>query len=1386
MEPERLKQNSEPEYFFRQSLDDFRRHGKQVNPLQNFLAPLAALILLRWVSIYESGLESLGGQHKSRFLQGEFNWKSWSQLRGNQLWDFLQQFGLFLDSLPETGWGTCLRVISRHIEIEALPEKTLDSLIDWVDKVPLKTLEDRQILGEVFTRIIQEFIKEQKYSGEFFTPSSIVELMVELASPKPGEWIYDPCFGTGGLLVASADKLRQQIQENWSESQNKRFFGVEVNPFLYIIGMARAMLAGIDNPQLELGNTLERSTEIISLLRTTTRRSTSSEKVSPALQRPQKTKVANPETSKKFDCIIAVPPFGARVTGKVAELFPLKSYNSETLFLQHIMASLKPSGRAVVLVPDRFLFSGGAERRVRETLLKNYRVEGVISVPQIAFTPYTTIKTSILLFSLKKPLDSVRFHEVSRIIKPKEESTKQTFKLVNQILTAPDSITQVKASKKYKDSRTWYPYETAQEFQAGKLSEHLWETPIKKLAEYNWRLVPKRIEEDVLEEFLQEIKSEEPNISIKRLDEVAKIFIGISNQSTPDILILKKNQSENFIRIIKAGDIDDFRINLPSKGIYINSQLEEKVNRYRLQLYDLLIPRLQSLEQPIKIGVVSPQLVGSIPTNNLVVIRITSNTQLSSAYLATLLRIPIYQAWLKNYASQLRNIARFSIKELHKLPIPIPPLPVQESITRRNWESTLDATKLLLGILTQQDPDPIAVWLEAEPLVHDVLLTSRSTDKQDNLTLLLNATNTIVKIRNNLVHRSGRTADPIFINWFLKVANALFGLKDFSDIPEGTARIVVLNSVKNSLTKLILIRKNNIQDSSLVQRAKDFTNSLIKLIEQQIHKQITDIRVEAKLTPPIITVGKETEIILTLHNKGVIPIRQVSILTNPDLGKATTPYLAEGMLIDVPLVVLAQNTEEMLNFVVSWSGKLLNGEPIQREIPLSIKITSPKQKSNNVVIVKPEAVVINVSMTGQMLLYEKELGASPYIVGNPVDREEMFFGRSKVIEKIQLQLATSNKANVILLEGNRRTGKTSILRYLQIKEKLPDWIVVECSFQEGNGDRNKVGLPTKEVFRLMAEKIGKAAYKEDIDVQLPGKAVFERNTRFKFKFMQALRQYFSEDHPFEDFQLFLQSVLDAASPRRVLLMLDEFDKLQEGIDSGVTSSQVPENIRYLFQSYSNLSGIITGSRRLKRLREEYWSALFGLGYRIGLDPLEPDDARQLVTNPVESRLVYVPQARDLVVDLCACQPFLIQSLCNRIFERATLNNERSITLEFVRATIDDMVHDNEHFRTLWDYAGTERRRYILSLCHQLRQKPDPLTFQFLETKLYEAEIPVDRKKLAEDIEFLIELELIELDLTETFHVYKLTIPLMGNWISKNVDPEDLRRKAKEEGQDEFL
>ena len=164
-----------------------------------------------------------------------------------------------------------------------------------------------------------------------------------------------------------------------------------------------------------------------------------------------------------------------------------------------------------------------------------------------------------------------------------------------------------------------------------------------------------------------------------------------------------------------------------------------------------------------------------------------------------------------------------------------------------------------------------------------------------------------------------------------------------------------------------------------------------------------------------------------------------------------------------------------------------------------------------------------------------------------------------MMDQIRRQLGGRDHANVILLEGNRRTGKTSILRQLENEGTLPGWVTVYCSFQAMDS------MATHNVFRLLTLNTATALFDAGIETWIPDLARPESNRPFKYAFQSALGRAFSDGHPYETLAHYLETAIEAAKPRGILLMLDEFDKLQEGIDAGIASPQVPENLRHLLQ-----------------------------------------------------------------------------------------------------------------------------------------------------------------------------------------------------------------------------
>jgi len=475
----------------------------------------------------------------------------------------------------------------------------------------------------------------------------------------------------------------------------------------------------------------------------------------------------------------------------------------------------------------------------------------------------------------------------------------------------------------------------------------------------------------------------------------------------------------------------------------------------------------------------------------------------------------------------------------------------------------------------------------------------------------------------------GELGDEDLTDWLVSVTSIGIDLSRAFTLPEGAERLAILERLGAKLNEPHYMDVGE----TVRQRVEAITEALERTIETGRGKLLDQVEIAARLDPPLVDGGRTTEVTLFLKNDGTLLLSSFQVQIEPEQKEAYYNFLSKGEEVSLSFEVPPRPVG-VYPLTVKWSAYRLDGKAVSSDIALAYEARSLRLTSKG-----------------------DELESNPYSAGPPVDRPEMFFGRRTLLEKIRRQLNVEHRANVILLEGNRRTGKSSVLKYLERPGELPGWIPAYCQFQRGEGDEKPLGLPTREVFYLIARALASAIHENGYPIEIPDLGRIEEGRFFRFHLGKALNHYFANDRPFEALDVLIAGWLESIRPKRALLMLDEFDKLQEGIDNKLTSPQVPENLRYLFHTYPSLSGILTGSRRLKRLREEYWSALFGLGFRIGLDPLEIEEAQALVTEPVKGQLVYVPGARDQVVTLCACQPFLIQSLCNRIFEYCARSRE---------------------------------------------------------------------------------------------------------------------------------
>jgi len=388
---------------------------------------------------------------------------------------------------------------------------------------------------------------------------------------------------------------------------------------------------------------------------------------------------------------------------------------------------------------------------------------------------------------------------------------------------------------------------------------------------------------------------------------------------------------------------------------------------------------------------------------------------------------------------------------------------------------------------------------------------------------------------------------------------------------------------------------------------------------------------------------------------------------------------------------------------------------------------------------------------------------NPYKPGPPVGDSKMLFGRDVMITKIQRELASQDAATIIVVEGNRRSGKSSILHRLTRPDVLSHCLVVNVDLKDLRTPESSSEASEHAMFFLLAERIQDACREE--------------TSTFDPSLVCPPRAEFTSENCFRLFENYVRLVRKVIPQRCIVLMLDEFNTLQKRIDRGEISDQVLLNFRSLVEKDIGFSLVISKLKSILREGEDYWSQLYGIGITVQMDPLSREDSIRLITEPVSRYFRYMPDARDYVVKQCHGRPYLIQALCSQIFNEAILKKE-IITLPMVQNSSERLIGSINHFRTLWRMVSPVRRKLILALLSRFEEGPDSITYQFLTERLedYGVNLREDPGMLGEDLATLMNLELLQVSKGVPDKVYQLDPPLWSSWIANEM-PEDIQSLA---------
>jgi len=305
----------------------------------------------------------------------------------------------------------------------------------------------------------------------------------------------------------------------------------------------------------------------------------------------------------------------------------------------------------------------------------------------------------------------------------------------------------------------------------------------------------------------------------------------------------------------------------------------------------------------------------------------------------------------------------------------------------------------------------------------------------------------------------------------------------------------------------------------------------------------------------------------------------------------------------------------------------------------------------------------------------------PYVTGTPLRSGEMFVGRRDVFDFVREHLLGAYQNNVIVLHGQRRTGKTSILYRLQ--QVLADTHVAVLVDMQGKAARG-----TADFLHALSDDIVYALENHSIFVDLPERREYEEAPEFTFH------------------SRFLRAAVEQLDSRNLLLMFDEFEELQKRVEDGRLEPEIFPFLRNLMQHEPRLDFLFSGTHKLEELGAEYWSILFNIAAYKRITFLDDDEVRRLVTEPVAPYgLEYDPLAVDRILQVTAGHPYFTQVVCHELVAYHNEVQRNYLTVTCVDEVLGRIIERGEaHFKYLWAGAMPDEQRVLLALTDLL---PDP-------------------------------------------------------------------------------
>jgi len=308
---------------------------------------------------------------------------------------------------------------------------------------------------------------------------------------------------------------------------------------------------------------------------------------------------------------------------------------------------------------------------------------------------------------------------------------------------------------------------------------------------------------------------------------------------------------------------------------------------------------------------------------------------------------------------------------------------------------------------------------------------------------------------------------------------------------------------------------------------------------------------------------------------------------------------------------------------------------------------------------------------------------NPYIAGAPVIEQRMFFGREDVFNWIERSLSGQYADHILVVHGQRRVGKTSVLK--QLPNRLPKRYIPIFFDLQGRThttlDRFLWWL-AREIVRVLKQD-------RDVSITPPEKDLFTRDIEyFETRFLPELKPVLGDD-----------TIL--------LLTFDEFDNLEESEIKEVLAQPLIDHLRRMMgnPNVNFIFSIGSSGRKLENMQANYTEFFKTALYRK-ISFLTKDDAHRLITMPVQGLIEYDRDAIQRIFEIASGHPYFTQLICHELFSQCQKTGGRTVNLKDVESVLDDVVERGTvNLKFVWDEAA-DLEKWSLSCLAQLEGKHD--------------------------------------------------------------------------------